>query len=629
MKKNLLPIVLAVIAIVAIVFCFVINGQKADLQKQVTSLTDNVSKLTADLEKTKKDAADAAKAAEEALTAAKEEAAKAAEEAAKAAEEAVTAAKEEAAKAAEEAIKAAEEAAKAAAEKPAEEVSPYKFEETHKITVRLFQRGDNEPEKSPFADYIRKGMLEKYNVEVEFVVGGRWTEPDDLGNLLAAKEAPDICYTYSYPTILSYADMGGMIDLAPYIEEYKDAIPNLFNLLGEDNIYWDQDPETGKLWALETRLVNNARINTFIRKDWLDKLGMELPTTKAEFEACLVAFRDNAELLLGEDASRMVPYSTSYDIGWRNNILTVSFVPDDITDEELYIRGYDDRQQFLPGAKEAIRLLNKWYNDGLVWKDFALYGSGDTTEDDNLKAGFVGAFQHNYDYPYRNGDDSIDANLKRNVGPDAVFVAVDCFENDAGVYRKYLGSTVDRKVCFPSTNTEILASLLYLDFISSPETILALQTGTEGINHERAENGAYMMKAVDSADPNYQASLNNIDFTMTCNGQYLGEYTEASFAYGYAPVEPAVVEQAYAIAMNGGRVPAHFVLPAIEAEVGIGTTLSTERDSFLNKAVTASVEDFDKVYDEGVENYMSIGGEAIMEERAEKLEAATGYKFEK
>ena len=153
-----------------------------------------------------------------------------------------------------------------------------------------------------------------------------------------------------------------------------------------------------------------------------------------------------AETLLGADAAKMVPYSTSQDIGWRNNNLTVSFVPDAITDEELYIRGFDDRQQFLPGAKEAMRLLNKWYNEGLVWKDFALYGSGDTTEDDNLKAGFVGAFQHNYDYPYRNGDDSIEANLKRNVGPEAEFVAVDCFENDAGLYRKYLGSTVDRKV---------------------------------------------------------------------------------------------------------------------------------------------------------------------------------------
>ena len=71
---------------------------------------------------------------------------------------------------------------------------------------------------------------------------------------------------------------------------------------------------------------------------------MALPTNKAEFEACLVAFRDNAELLLGADAAKMVPYSTSQDIGWRNNNLTVSFVPDAITDEELYIRGFDDRQ---------------------------------------------------------------------------------------------------------------------------------------------------------------------------------------------------------------------------------------------------------------------------------------------
>ncbi|MBQ7184708.1 MAG: extracellular solute-binding protein [Clostridia bacterium] len=494
-----------------------------------------------------------------------------------------------------------------------------KFAETRHITVKLFQRGDNVPETSPFADYIRKGMLEKYNVEVEFIVSGRWTDGDDLANALAAGQAPDVCYTYSYPTILNYADMDGIIDLAPYIEQYKDLLPNLFELLGEDNIYWDQDPVTHKLWALETRLVNNARINTFIRKDWLDKLGLALPTNKAEFEECLKAFRDNAETLLGADAERMVPYSTSYDIGWRNNILTVSFVPDAITDEELYVFGYDDRQQLLPGAKEAMRTLNRWYNEGLVWKDFALYGSGDTTEDDNLKAGFVGAFQHNYDYPFRNGDDSIDANLKRNVGPDAGFVAVDCFENDAGIYRKYLGSTVDRKVCFPATNDEVLASLLYLDFISSPDTILALQTGTEGINHERAENGAYIMKAVDSADPNYQASLNNIDFTMTCNGQYLGEYTKISFAYGYAPVDPAVVEEAYAIAMNGGRVPAHFVLPAIDAEVGIGTTLNEERDTFLNQAVTASVEDFDAVYDAGLANYMNIGGRDIMLERAAKI----------
>ena len=48
MKKNLLPIVLAIIAIVAIVFCFVINGQKTDLQKQVDDLKANVEDTESD-----------------------------------------------------------------------------------------------------------------------------------------------------------------------------------------------------------------------------------------------------------------------------------------------------------------------------------------------------------------------------------------------------------------------------------------------------------------------------------------------------------------------------------------------------------------------------------------------------
>ena len=615
MKKNIPTIVLAIIAAIAVIFCFVINGQKADLKKQVDDLTANVTKLTADLDAAKSEAAAAAQAAEEALQAAKDEAAKAVEEAAAAAEEALQAVKDEAAKAIEEATKARESAS-----------TSFKFEEPHKITVEVYNRyndGGSDPTSSPFAQYIINGMKERYNVDVELVSVGRWTETDDINNLLAAQNAPDVCVTYSYPTILNYADMDAIIDLNPYLEEYKDLLPNFWSLLGDYNIYYDQDPETKTVWAVEALLSNNARINTFIRKDWLDKLGLALPTTTEEFEACLIAFRDNAELLLGDDAARMIPYTTSYDIGWRNNNMIVSFVPDDLSDEEYYIHGYDDRQMTLPGAKEGVRLLNKWYNEGLVWKDFALYGSGDTTEDDNLKAGFVGAFMHNYDYPFRNGEDSIDANLKRNVSPEAEFVAVDCFQNDAGVYRKFLSDSVDRKVFFPATNDEILASLLYLDFISDPEVILYLQTGEEGINHERLENGAYKLLA---ATGDYiMNSPKNIDHTITVNGEQMGEYTDISFALTYANVEPELVANAKAIALNGGRVPAHYSLPAIEAEVGVGTTLTTERDTFLNQAVTASVEDFDKVYDEGLANYMNIGGQDIMNERIEKLEAATGY----
>ncbi len=497
-----------------------------------------------------------------------------------------------------------------------------KFTETRTITVEIYNRsndGGTDPTNNKFTDYLKKGMLEKYNVNVEYVSVPRWTEVDEINNLLAGGDAPDVCVTYSYPTIQTYASMEGVLDLAPYIDLYKDNLTNLFGLLGDYNIYYDQDPETKQLWAIEALLAERARINLFVREDWLAKLNMAAPTTLEEFENMLVAFKDNAELLLGADADRMIPYTTSYDIGWRNDHLLTSFVPDAATDEELYINGFDDRHLLFPGYKEGVRVLNKWYNMGLIWKDFALYGSGDTTEDSYIKSGFVGAFMHNWDYPYRNGDESIIANLKRSVGEDANFIAIECFKNDAGVYRKFLADSIDRKVFFPATNDEPLASLLYLDFISSPEVVKYLQIGDEGINHDVMENGAIATKAAKA--PDIQNSGMNIDYTITINGLNLfdAELTGKSKALNYPGIEADDVVQALAASTNGGRTVAHFNVGAIESEEGIGTSLTEKRDAFLCKAVVAAEKDFDAIYDAGMADYLASGGQDIIDERAEKV----------
>ncbi|HML45851.1 MAG TPA: extracellular solute-binding protein, partial [Clostridia bacterium] len=353
-----------------------------------------------------------------------------------------------------------------------DEIVDGRFTTTRQITVEIFDRandGGSKPEDNFYTNFIKEGMLRDHNVEVTFVPVPRWTEVDVLNNLLAAGDAPDVCVTYSYPTIQTYAGMGGVLDLAPSLEEAKDLLPNLWALLGDRNIYWDLDPEKGTLWAIEATLATSTRINTFVREDWLNKLGLAAPTTLEEFESMLVAFKDNAELLLGADADKMIPYSTSFDVGWRNDHLITSFVPDAATDKELYINGFDDRHLLYPNYKEGVRVLNKWYNMGLIWKDFPLYGAGDSTEDNMLKAGYIGAFIHNWDYPYRNGEDSIHANLLRNVGPEAGFIAVEPFVNDAGLHRKFLSNPIDRKVFLPASNDEPIASLLYLDWISTFE----------------------------------------------------------------------------------------------------------------------------------------------------------------
>ncbi|MCM1127310.1 MAG: extracellular solute-binding protein [Lachnospiraceae bacterium] len=511
---------------------------------------------------------------------------------------------------------------------PAGELTDGKFAETRHITVEVYDRGNDggsDPTNNMYTEYIKKGMLEDHNVEVEFVKVPRWTEVEEVNNLLAAGTAPDICVTYSYPTILTYAEMGGVLDLSSYVEDYKAELPHLWDWLGETNIYWDKDPVNGTIWAIEGKLAVNNRVNTFVRKDWLDALGLAEPTTTEEFEAMLIAFDENADTLLGADADKMIPYSVSYDVGWRAATLIESFIDPDITDKEYYINGYDDRKLTQNGTKEAIRLLNKWYNQGLLWDNFALYGSGDSTEDDMMKAGYVGAFSHNWDYPFRNGDDSINVNLQRTVGENACYVVIDPFNDSKGTHTKYVSSTAgDRKIFFPLTNDEPLASMLYLDWISDPEHIQYLQIGDEGVTHNVLESGAIQTIAA-TGDPIMNSGM-NIDYTITCNGLHLAtdELTKLSQAYNYAGIDPDIVAHADVVAQTDA-VPAKNVnVGAIEAEANIGDTLSAKRDQAYDNAVIAAESDFDSVWDSMIADYLNSGGQAIMDERAEKWEAVFG-----
>ncbi len=493
-----------------------------------------------------------------------------------------------------------------------------RFTETRKITVEVFDRGNDggsKPEDNFYTDFIKEGMLRDHNIEVTFVPVARWTEVEQMNKLLAAGEAPDICITYDYPTVQTYANIGAVQDMSTFLEEYKELLPDLYDLLTETNITWDKDPVLGTIWAIEARMAHPARINTFVREDWLKKLNLAEPTTLGEFEEMLKAFQENADVLLGADADKIIPFSISYDIGWRADHLLASFVPDNLSNKDAYVYGFDDRRLLYPGVKEGVAVLNKWYNQGLIWKDFALFGPDDPTEDKMMKAGYVGAFIHTWDYPYRNGEDSINNSLKKLAGKKAGYIAIKPFKNDAGSYRKFLPGPVDRKIFFPSTNNEPLASLLYLDWISRLENRSFLQIGEEGVAHEILLDGAVKMKT--AKGDKIMNSPNNIDYTITINGLDIGnpELNIESIAQGYTGVEPSYIERAYQYSIQDGRYAENINVGVIQAEAGIGPELSKKRDTILIQAVVADQRKFSSVFDAGLKDYLRSGGQAIIDER--------------
>jgi putative aldouronate transport system substrate-binding protein len=310
----------------------------------------------------------------------------------------------------------------------------------------------------------------------------------------------------------------------------------------------------------------------------------------------------------------MVPFSTSFDVGWACNNLLVSFVPDNTSEKDLYVYGFDDRQLLWPGYKEGVRKLNEWYNAKLIWQDFPLYKEGDTTEGNMCKAGYVGAIIQNWDNPYRDGDEGIHANLQR-ISPDAAYIAVDPFPNDAGKYKKLLYSSVDRKVFFPATNKEPIASLMYLDWISTFENRKFLQIGEEGVTHEVMPDGA--IKLIAATGDKIMNSGNNIDYTITINGLELGDpdLTARSLALGYAGVDARFIQKSFEIANRDGFVPQNFNVGEIKAEEGMGQVLKDKRDILLAQAIICPTDQFDEVWDELFQDYLNSGGQAIIDER--------------
>ena len=110
----------------------------------------------------------------------------------------------------------------------------------------------------------------------------------------------------------------------------------------------------------------------YIRKDWLDELGMEMPTTKEELGKYLYAVKEKN---LGGDTT--IPWAMSgrndTEKMYLNFLGSYVDLPDDRT-AYIYNEWY---MSVAPGAEEGLKQLNQWYNDGLITKDFPT----DTAED--------------------------------------------------------------------------------------------------------------------------------------------------------------------------------------------------------------------------------------------------------
>ncbi len=188
--------------------------------------------------------------------------------------------------------------------------------------------------------------------------------------LSSGEDLPDlfIGYSFTYVNLIDYADAGYILPLNEYIEKYGDQ----FNKRLEEAAQTVNNPLAyisvdGKIYSTPSLTIayNNAfnecmHINT----QWLEKLGLEMPTTLDEFHDVLVAFRDNDPNGNGE-ADEVPAMGTAAS----TNIIEVAGCAYQNTNTENYLKVEDGVVSFIANNdkyKATLQYVNKLVSEGLL-----------------------------------------------------------------------------------------------------------------------------------------------------------------------------------------------------------------------------------------------------------------------
>ena len=273
-------------------------------------------------------------------------------------------------------------------------------EETVTLTY-WYPNAGSMAELADFNDsYIFKWYEELTNVHIDFIVPAAGSEAEAFQLLFASDSMPDMVYSYPNQTTYSYRagqdkaiEDGYFIDIA----EYLDYAPNYLSwLANNDDLRKASYSDTGKLygmWGVWSGMDSEhtyADYGLAIRQDFLDKVGMEVPTTYSEWEAVLTAFKDE----LGIQAPL---YTSKFGIDQGEMMAGYDTAP--------YWYQRDGVIQYGPmddGYRDYLVMMHDWYEKGLLDPDFATRSSsGVTADNDMILNDKVGALT---DYGTRLGD---------------------------------------------------------------------------------------------------------------------------------------------------------------------------------------------------------------------------------
>jgi len=165
-------------------------------------------------------------------------------------------------------------------------------DESAEISVMVYDRGEVAASEGTYdnnrwTEYINK----ETGLNIKYVPVPRNEVQQKLSTLFAAGDAPDIIPEFSSDLIATFVNQGVLQPVGDYIEEYSTSYKKYLQENPELLPYITYDNE---IYALANKRPLDTIVNCgyWIRQDWLDALGLEMPTSDEELIEVAKQFRD-------------------------------------------------------------------------------------------------------------------------------------------------------------------------------------------------------------------------------------------------------------------------------------------------------------------------------------------------
>lgn len=209
--------------------------------------------------------------------------------------------------------------------------------------------------------------FKKTNIKLRGTASAASADSNEAFNIMMASgNLPDIIHGNRLDSINKYGMEGAFIPLNDLIEKYA---PNI-------KAFFDEKPSAkksvtaadGNIYIIPFVFEGHAAKAWFIRKDWLDKFNLPIPTTVEEFHNALLTFKNGDPNENGK--SDEIPFFTRDRS--VNDLLPLfgarsSFYVDDIG--KVRMGAYDETFKF------GMQQINKWYREGLIDPEVFTRGS--------------------------------------------------------------------------------------------------------------------------------------------------------------------------------------------------------------------------------------------------------------